>query len=223
MSAARWDCRRGVTRFQDHPRAPGSPTLRFRKLYCKVPELPTGMLKPVALGFRAGSGGSRSMHGLRGQRFRKSEFSAQDAWALASHLLLRGPIHTDLLGAEPHREANSGFSCRRCSSPPKRSSQASTLGRLPSGVDFWGAPTSRDTAELFCPEVWLERAHVLNNTFPQMRTSIRWQRQPAPPPGSDQDDTAVPARGTGSFPGPQGPFVRTAQPALTGSFLCPTA
>lgn len=111
VSAARWDCRRGVARFQDHPRAPGSPTLRFRKLYCEVPELPTGMLKPVALGFRAGSGGSRSTHGLRGQRFRKGEFSAQDAWALASHLLLRDPVHTDLLGAEPHREAG----CRHMS------------------------------------------------------------------------------------------------------------
>lgn len=77
-----------------------------------------------------------------------------------------------------------------------------------------GAPTSGDTAEPFCPGVCLERALVLNNVFPQMRTSIRWRRQPAPPPGSGQDDTSVLARSSGclsepcSFPSPQGPFVR---------------
>lgn len=106
---------------------------------------------------------------------------------------------------------------------PKRCTQARHTGQAPAGSGFIGAPTSRDTAEPFCPEVWLEIAHVLNNTFSQMRTSIRWQRQPAPQPGSGQDDTSVPAQGSGSFPSPQGPFVRTAQPALTRSSLCPKA
>lgn len=238
MCSAWWDCRLGCARLQNHPRAPDSLTSRFRKLYCEVPELPIGMLKPVALGFWTGSGGSRSMQGLRGQRFRKGELSDQDARSLESYLLRRDPVHTDLLGAEPHREAGSGHvshsTVTRCSEfwvflpemsiTPQKVPTGQHTRPASSGSRFGGgAPTGRDTAELFCPEVWLERAHVLNNTFPQMRTSIRWQRQPAPPPGSGQDDTSVPAQGTGSCPGPRGPFVRTAQPALTGSFLCPAA
>lgn len=108
MCSAWWDCRLGRARLQNHPWAPDSLTSRFRKLYCEVPELPIGMLKPVALGFWTGSGGSRSMQGLRGQRFRKRELSDQDARSLESYLLRRDPVHTDLLGAEPHREAGSG-------------------------------------------------------------------------------------------------------------------
>lgn len=55
-----------------------------------------------------------------------------------------------------------------------------------------GALTSRDTAGLFCPRVWLERRLVLNNAFP------KW-RHPSgggivePPPGSGQNATSVPA------------------------------
>lgn len=162
------------------------------------------------------------------------------------HLLLRDPVHTDLRGSQstqrtrvfplmdpPCLQSHGGHStetrCPECQvfllevfTTPK-GAQARHTGQAPAGSGFTGAPSSRDTAEPFCPEVWLEIAHVLNNTFPQMRTSIRWHRQPAPQPGSGQDDTSVPAQGAGSFPSPQGPFVRTAQPALTRSSLCPTA
>lgn len=100
------------------------------------------------------------------------------------------------------------------SATPEDPTQARHPGLAPSGSASFRASTSRNTAEPFCPGVWLERALVLNNTFPQMRTSIRWQRQPAAPPGSGQDGASIPAQGTGClpepcrFPSPRGPLVR---------------
>lgn len=98
---------------------------------------------------------------------------------------------------------------------------APTKGRLrPLGADSLGLPPAGTQLSHLAQESgWKARMCSIIHC-PQMRTSIRWQQQPAPPPGSGRDDTSVPAQGR-QLPQPTGAFCeRTAQPALTGSFLC---
>lgn len=92
------------------------------------------------------------------------------------------------------------------------------------------APTSGDTAEQFCPGVWLERALVLNNAFPP-NEDIHQVAEAALAPSWVRPGRHIcphmrhrlPPRAL-QRPQPAGAFCEeAAQPALTGSVPLPAA
>lgn len=95
---------------------------------------------------------------------------------------------------------------------------------------LWGSPTSRGTAELLRPGVWLESAWVLNNTFPpnedihqvaEAAGASAWVglgRRTGP------GIKAQAASQSPAAPQPTGAFYeRTAPPAPTGSVPLPSS